>query len=258
MATETSDVAVPQPPRSVFFFGIALVILMIVLIGFTPTLYLRALFDVPSIPGYVYVHGAILTGWFVWLVIQTWLIRTRRVAVHRRLGAFGIVVGVAVVIVSSMVTLDLISRIKSQGISLDMDISALGIGTGVTIGDFISMATWLNIASVLAFSGLLTSAVLFRHHRETHKRLMLLASISILGPAIARISRWPGLGGDLGPFVPAVLILLLAALVVYDSTSIKRPHRATIVGGGILLLIMVAGIFIGKTEFGQAFVRGMW
>ena len=62
---------------------------MIVLIGFSPTFYLRAFFDVPAIPLYVYAHGVAMTAWFIWFCVQTTAAYSGRVALHRRLGAIG-------------------------------------------------------------------------------------------------------------------------------------------------------------------------
>ena len=41
---------------------------------------------------------------------------------------------------------------------------------------------------------------------------MLLASISIIGPALAHVARWPVFGGEQGPFIPVFwgLVLVLA------------------------------------------------
>jgi hypothetical protein len=68
-----------------FFLSMSAVMLCIVLVGFAPTFYLRAFFDVRPIPIYLYVHGAVLTGWFIWLLVQTSLVSARRVDLHRRL-----------------------------------------------------------------------------------------------------------------------------------------------------------------------------
>ena len=76
--------------QSKFFLGMSIVLLLFVLSGFAPTLYLRAFFDVPPIPASIYLHGGILTGWFVWLVVQTSLVQTARTATHRRLGVVGV------------------------------------------------------------------------------------------------------------------------------------------------------------------------
>ena len=70
-------------PHNSFFFVSASALLLTLLIGFAPTLYLRAFFDAPPIPGYLYVHGGVLTAWFVWLLVQTTMVRLGRIAVHR-------------------------------------------------------------------------------------------------------------------------------------------------------------------------------
>ena len=80
-----------------FFLAMSIVLLVIVLTGFAPTLYLRAFFDVPPIPAWVYLHGAILTGWFVLLCLQSSLAVTGRIGTHRRLGVAGAVLGGAVI-----------------------------------------------------------------------------------------------------------------------------------------------------------------
>jgi len=49
-----------------------------VLIGFSPTLYLRSVFDVPKIPAYLFLHGAVLTAWYAWFVVQTYCVAIRR------------------------------------------------------------------------------------------------------------------------------------------------------------------------------------
>jgi hypothetical protein len=243
--------------RTPFFFAMSAVILSIVLVGFAPTLYLRPLFSVPPIPFYVYVHGALLTTWFVLLLAQTSLIRIGRVATHRRLGVVTVCVGVGVIVASLTVTLKFVSRVVHSGVDLDMDISVLGFGSGVPVLMLAATALWVNLASLTTFSGLLCGAVLSRRRPEIHKRLMVLASISILGPAIARISRWPGLGGDLGPFVPIVVLLLLAALVCFDWYRHRHVHRATLLGGGFVLLGIIVGSALAASDFGISIVRGM-
>ena len=96
-ASSVSPSTVGVGRRDPFFFGMSIVLLLTVLIGFAPTLYLRAFRDSPPLPGHLYVHGAILTGWFAWLVLQASLIKANRVAQHRRLGAVGAILCLAVV-----------------------------------------------------------------------------------------------------------------------------------------------------------------
>ena len=87
--------------------------LCVVLVGFAPTLYLRAFFDVRPVPIYLYVHGAMLTAWFIWLCVQTSLVAAHRVDMHRRFGVVGVVLGIAVLVISPFVTLGAVSRLAA-------------------------------------------------------------------------------------------------------------------------------------------------
>lgn len=255
-----------------FFVAYAALLLAFVLVGFSPTLYLRFLSDPPPIPGYLYLHGAILTTWFAWVVMQTWLITRRNPALHRKLGLFGACFGVIVIVAGLMATLAVVPRFHELGVTFEMDVNealaatggadaenssqVTGV-TGVTVLEFASIIVWANLQSAVAFGVLLGAAVFFRHKPDAHKRFMLLASVTIVGPALARIARWPGLGGDLGPFTPAMLLALIAAIVVYDLVSVRKVHWATLVGAGIGILFVVIGSAMGGSESGQAFVRGL-
>jgi len=116
--------------RDPFFAAMSAVILAIVLSGFAPTLYLRPVFKPLPIPGYLYLHGIVLTSWFVWFTMQTFLIQSRRTALHRRLGVAGAVLAVAVPFAGLLATSQVVGRVVASGISLDADASVLGIGVG--------------------------------------------------------------------------------------------------------------------------------
>ena len=259
VAQRAKDTALVRS-RSKFFFGMSVVLLVFVVSGFAPTLYLRAFFDVPPIPGYLYLHGAILTGWFVWLVLQTSLVQTARTATHRRLGIAGAVWAAAVVAGGLLATFNVVGRVVAGGLDLGADTSAipeLGVA-GVTLEAFLSEVVWLNLASVCAFALLILAAILLRGRPSAHKRLMLLASIAIIGPALARVSRWPPFGGEDSPFVLVVLLSLLAALVVHDLLTTKRVHPATLLGGALLILLAgVVGAVVASSPFGLAFTRSL-
>src|SRR5258708_29321715 len=102
--------------RSGFFTIMAGVVLLLVVAGFVRTLYVRPLFVVPPIPGYLYVHGIVLTTWFVWFLGQSLLIRGGMVPKHRRFGALGPAFGAAVVVGDLIAPLGGASRTAPPGI----------------------------------------------------------------------------------------------------------------------------------------------
>jgi hypothetical protein len=173
-------------PRTRFFVAISAAILAIVLVGFGPTLYLRVLFDVPPIPIYLYVHGALLFAWFILVVAQAALIRSGSVATHRRMGAVGVCVGVAVIMASAIVTFRFVGRIMHTPSEPDIGLSVMmGFGADPPLLGLAATALWGNLTSLVTFAVLLGCAVLMRNRGDVHKRFMILASLSILPPAIA-------------------------------------------------------------------------
>jgi hypothetical protein len=58
----------------------------------------------------LHIHGAVMSGWVLLLVLQTGLIAAHRVRWHRRLGVFGAVWAALLVIVGSFTTLHAAAR----------------------------------------------------------------------------------------------------------------------------------------------------
>ena len=170
----------------------------------------------PPIPAYLFAHGLIVAGWFAWLLVQSRLAGSGHVATHRRAGRFGAAYAIAVVVAGLMAAFGSVGRIVADGFDLEADLSTLdggSIGAGMPILDFASGVVWMNIGSAVAFAVLVVSAVALRRRPEAHKRLMLLASVAIIGPALARLARWPIFGGELGPFVQIATWLIFAAVL---------------------------------------------
>ena len=60
-----------------------------------------------------------------------------------------------------------------------------------------NIVIWGNLFTLMLFTAFVSLAVAFRKRPEAHKRLTLLASMSIVGPAMARFTEWPVFpGGD--------------------------------------------------------------
>jgi hypothetical protein len=224
----------------------SVVLLLIVLTGFSRTLYLRSFFDVPRISVRAYGHGIILTAWFVWFVVQTSLVSAGRPDLHRSLGIIGASLAAAVIITSLAVVGGMAPRLQVLFQDPHFDRATI---YGVVWGD---------MASVLSFSALIVSAIAFRRRPEIHKRLMLLASISVVGQALGRISFWPIFAGiSVLVFPVGGLIFFLGALVIYDLAKIRRVHTATLIGGAVRLSTWFGAILVARTEIGQTIVRAM-
>jgi hypothetical protein len=241
--------------RNPFFAGMSAVTLFIVLSGFTPTLYLRPVFNPPAIPGYLFLHGIVLTSWFLWLCVQTLLIQSGRTRLHRRLGVAGAVVAAAVPFAGLMATAGVVGRVVASGIALDADASVLGIGVSGPVVRFLSGVVWGNLSSAVSFAVLAWTGILLRRRVAVHKRLMLLATIAVLGPALARLARLPLFGGEQGPFTVIVTFALLGAVIVHDVATLRRIHPATAFGIAFPLGLFFVCTTIAATDVGLGLVR---
>lgn len=242
-----------------FFFAYSIFLLIVVLVGFAPSLFLRVAFETPPIPLYLHLHGAIVTGWFVLLIAQAWLIRTQNARLHRKLGYFVATYSLMVVAGGLMATLNVVSRSFGADIAFDVDMAEIdpALGVGITFLTFISGVIWSNIASVITFAALIGGAVVFRNRPDVHKRLILVGTVAILGPALARISRIEILGGEQGPFIPLALLSLLAIILLNDLVTLRKIHRASLVAIAFAVVIAVLGVAISKSDFGMEFARSL-
>jgi apolipoprotein N-acyltransferase len=117
----------------------------------------------------------------------------------------------------------------------------------------------MNIGLFALFVGL---AILKRNRPDTHKRLMLLGTISLIGPALARLVTMAvkGLGMvGLPGVVGAVLLMnvFIAAIAIRDLKTRGRLHPATLWGGGLFVLSEPLRFVIAFSEPWQAFARAL-
>jgi hypothetical protein len=219
----------------------ALVMGLTVLSGFASTYYLRLLSGGPiaTLTGgrftpLIHVHGALFTAWVALFVVQTTLVASRRVAVHRRLGVAGAVLAASMVVVGTLTA-----------------ISAARRGSAPAGVDALSFLA-IPLFDMLLFAGFVTAALVRRRDREAHKRLMLLAYVSIIVAAIARL---PGVL-PLGPLVFFGLSLLfVGAGAVYDFRSRRQVHRVYVWGGALIAVSVPVRLLVSSTGAWRAFAE---
>jgi hypothetical protein len=107
---------------------------------------------------------------------------------------------------------------------------------------------------MILFTTFVTGAIVWRRDRETHKRLMLLAYISIIVAAVARL---PGLL-PLGPLAFFGLgYSLVAIAVAYDFASRRRVHKVYIWGGALMIVSVPLRLMISSTSAWRAFAEAV-
>ena len=202
---------------------------LIVLAGFARTYYLKPLFNTPNLPGrIVHLHGIVMTTWVILFVVQISLVATRRTRVHQRLGIFGGLLAALIVVV---------------GILTALFAAARGASPGPPALSFLI----IPIGDMVIFAVLIGLALYFRRKLDIHKRLMLLAAINLLTPAIARIPL--DFITNNGPLVFFGLTdLCLLACVAFDTIKHRRLHPVFLWGSIFLIAMQPLRLLLAGTN----------
>jgi hypothetical protein len=218
-----------------FFSGMALLILGIVIVGIAPKFYFEALFPGRPAPAerFFYLKGVIFSAWFLLLPVQCGLIASRRVALHRTLGLAG--AGIAVLMVISGIWGALIAAGRPGGF---IAVSAPPL-----------MFLVEPLFDIVTFASLVGLALIWRRDAASHKRLMLLGSLAMVDAAAARLPFVPAVHPILGPV--AMVVILVLALAAYDLSAKGRPHPITLWAGGALILSFPLRLWIGASATWQ-------
>jgi hypothetical protein len=150
----------------------ALIIALIVAVGFGPTADRLVIHPALPRPRILYVHIAVFTGWTLLFLAQAALVVSRRIAWHRRLGLCGIVLGALVPVL---------------GISTVLVIKRLEIARDHAGNDAALIVPFFDM---LAFTVAFSLAIYWRKRPEIHRRLMLVASCGLTVAAFARFPSW--------------------------------------------------------------------
>jgi len=212
------------------YFGAALLAAAVVFIGFAPSYYLKGFADSRPLPPLLHVHGAVMTAWFALFIAQTWLVAAHRVDWHRRLGIFGAMLAVLVVV----------------GVMVGIESARLGHGPPGQALKFLVVP----LGDALMFGALIGTALALRRRRETHRRLMLLATLAIMTAAIARVLLLTGASFAGVPIVViafALIDLVIAAFVVADVIRTRRLHPAFTWGFAFVVATQVLRLLLART-----------
>ena len=218
--------AKPVVSTQSFFFYMGILLTSIVLLGFLPPVLSKP-DGVFSLPLLYHIHGLVFVSWFGLFTLQAYLVRGRNLALHRQLGQSSVMIAVAMLITGYFM------------MRAAFALPEFAIGGNSHVASMMFPVTDLinfSIAFVLGF--------LNRSNGPGHKRLMLLAGLLILDPAVARLIQTIGAPF---PFIPIVELGLFALLIGYDLLTLKKPHWSSLLGLALFFAAMAAKLSIAQT-----------
>jgi hypothetical protein len=236
-----------------FYMWMAVSCFTIAVVGFLPTYWMPLAKGSFKAEPMVHIHGALMFAWVTFFVAQTWLVANGKTLAHRAWGMLGIsiITGIAFIVPTI--------------ISLRLAQAATPGEPAQAVHDARAF-TWVTIGGLIFLVSTFILAIVKLKDSETHKRLILLTTISMLGAPIARwflfaappAPPWPAGLPDISS--PPIMIAIIAALlgdilllvaIAYDWRTRGRVHPVYLIGGPILLALHLTQGLVGDSAAWQ-------
>jgi len=199
-------------------------------------------------PWSLIIHVWSFAGWMCLLTLQVVLVRKQRADLHRLTG-MAMLALIPVMLVSGFM-----AEVYAERIQFETGASASGVIFPVA-------RTILFMSLLLVFAVAAPLAFLKRGDPSAHKRLIILATSTLLAAATGRLMTIAaiivlGLEDGLafrmkfdGTFVWAGPIVLVAALALYDWLTRRRVHPVSSVGLTVLIAAYLLTSGVNRSEW---------
>ncbi len=215
--------------------------------GFVPSYWLPLITGTGAAPAIVHIHAAVFYGWLGFFVLQARLVARRRLTRHREFGVAGVSLATTMVFI---------------GVAASIGNMKVADATG--FGDEARAFSVVPVTGMLFFAAVVAVALVNVRRPDVHRRLMLIATVSILNAAVGRLFLLaigaPLPSADAAPppiamtLVPGFLTdLLLVPALIHDKRHLGRIHRTYWVGGAALLASQALRPMIGNSDAWRAF-----
>ena len=235
-----------RPEHGFYYAVMAVLLLALSIAGFGASYLAPLSIGASRDPSIIHLHALSGFAWLLLLCAETILISRGAASLHRALGLFGIALATAIVFTGLMVAA------KTMRVGVEAGMAA----TAKTFAIF-------PVTIILLFAGFFTAAIANIARPALHKRLMLVASIMIMPPAVGRVVGRllleDGLPRQILGAAPASLaggtvaslsadVLILVA-IAYDWRMRGRPHPVYLYSLAIILVVQIARLPLSQTEF---------
>ncbi|HEV7513903.1 MAG TPA: hypothetical protein VGO27_19560 [Candidatus Acidoferrum sp.] len=189
--------------QNYFYFSMSLLIAAVVTYGFSHTVNENLLHPTAPRPFILYLHAAVFTGWLLFFILQSVLVRTGNVRVHRKIGWFGAGLGAAIPVVgvATAVAMARFNMLHQRSPGSDA---------------FLIVPLFDVTAFIIPFA----LAIYWRAKPEFHRRLVLIATCALTA---AGFGRFPNFLMPENMFYAGVDVLIFLG-VVRDLIVNRRIH----------------------------------
>lgn len=218
----------------VYYITSVIYMTVMVVMGFWSSYFGQLFGDFPERNWIIHVHAVVFTGWLLLLLVQVSLVASGNTKFHRKLGIAGGIYGFAIL---------------ALGLASGFVLPIENIESGLWSMDEAASFLILPLGDMLIFSGFFGAALYYRGKSEVHKRLVLIASVMLVFPAVARM-----FGGE---NIPALLLFWLFPImagIILDGILHRKAHPAFLVGLTVLLL-SVGRVAVWETQVWLHFAR---
>jgi hypothetical protein len=203
--------------RGYFYFFMSLLIAATAVYGFSHTIDHNLIHRSPLPPFVLYIHAIVFPAWIVFFIVQSALIRSHNVHLHRSLGWFGVGLAVASIIVGALTAISM-ARFEQQ--------------------DPFNSAAFLivQVMDLSSFAVPFALAIYWRKRPEFHRRLVLIASCALLDAAFGRFPALPLV------FSPAGVDALICLGVIRDLIVDRRVHKVYLYALPMLIVWQIVAV----------------
>lgn len=245
-----STAASRTPAARIFYSASALVILVLVVIGFRHFYFEGGAYPGRPIPApiraLVIAHGVSMSAWLIFFAVQPMLVASGNPRAHMKAGKIGGLLALAIVVLGSMIAVQSAKNAPPEQVLWTLDREQF-------------MA--VPLIGVWIFAAFVAAGLWHRKKPATHRAMMLTASLAVAAAGISRIdvtnnlymgTRWEYY---FGPFL-TTLVLAFAMLAI-RSAIIRSLDRALAVGTLLLAAACVGTMIIARTGAWQSFATAL-
>ena len=228
----TSQAVLARPTHSItgrngvvdkyFYFAMSLLILALVVSGFGRTVNANLIHaDVPR-PFILWIHSAAFSAWVLFFILQSALVRTHNVRIHRTLGWFVAALGVF------MIPLGLTTAVVMARFEIhQLHKAGRELFLTVPFNDMLCFATFFALA------------VYWRKKPELHRRFIFIATSVLLAAAFG---RFPFMIAHNSFYVGVDAVILLG--VVRDLLVNRRVHTIYRIALPALIIMQATALYL--------------